>query len=435
MVHGAGAADEWPPLPKEFSVPPPTQTEYPEIPGFVGHLIEAITRRSGCSRPIAALAVLGSLSGLAAWDWDVQTLAPVPKPLSLNVFGISESTWRKSTAWQMVWQPHLDADEEIEVSWKAANAHHEGLQDSEKRDAFGPRATSPKFTRGDASVETMKSRLLTGRPCQVQFSEEAADLLKWAFQESRLASTLAFYNKTFDGSELSDDKLTIGREVSVRRYRHQLVLAGQSAVMMRIIGNPAAADGFAGRTLVAKDDVRPPRLVPPTDDDQEIVRRYAEAVVMHRRRQDRGLELEGTEWPPPGTLVFDPDALHHLQVFHDMMEKQTDMFHNLNQSQGGMCIWGIGRAAARVRVPAGFPASEVAFALAESDSLSSQEGAYHPQDLLHYSRSRLGCQACLPGAPGQALDVVGQHHAGDGASLREGYFKGVTFRCRCNRAE
>ena len=71
-------------------------------------------------------------------------------------------------------------------------------------------------------------------------------------------------------------------------------------------------------------------------------------------------------------------------------------------------------------MPAASPDSEVAFVFAGSDSHSSQEGAYHPQNLFHHSWSRLGCQTCLPRAPVQALDVVGQHHAGDGASLREG---------------
>ena len=51
----------------------------------------------------------------------------------------------------------------------------------------------------------------------------------------------------------------------------------------------------------------------------------------------------------------------------------------------------IGRTSAKVSVPAGFPGSEVAFAFAGSDSLSLQEGAYHPQNLFHHSRSCLGC--------------------------------------------
>ena len=56
--------DTWPPLPDGLRLPPPTQATYPDIPGTVGRIIDSVTRISGCSRPIAALGVLGALSAL-----------------------------------------------------------------------------------------------------------------------------------------------------------------------------------------------------------------------------------------------------------------------------------------------------------------------------------------------------------------------------------
>lgn len=320
-------ANGWPPLPDMLRLPPPTQETYPDIPGTVGRVIDSVTRISGCSRPIAALGVLGALSALAAFDWDVQTLAPSPRPLSLNVIGISESTWRKSTAWQMIWEPHLRADEEVEDSWRLAGREYQKAAAGERDHYTRPRGASPKLIRGDASVEALKQRLFEGRPCQTQVSDEAGDLLRWAFAERNLSATFGFYSKCFDATEHFDDKATISREVTVRRYRHQLALAGQSHVMMRVVTHAAAADGFIGRILIAKDDFRPPRESAPTVDDRENLRLYNDAVLAHRRRQDQGMHLADTGWPTPMVLRLDPDATGFLQSFNNEMEVDTDKLH------------------------------------------------------------------------------------------------------------
>ena len=323
----AAPAYAWPPLPDSLKLPPPPQATYPDIPGPVGRIIESVTRVSGCSRPIAALGVLGALSALASWDWDVQTLAPSPRPLSLNVLGISESTWRKTTAWRMIWKPHLNADEEVEDSWKTARLDYEKAPAGERNHYARSRNASPKLIRGDASVEALRQRLYEGRPCQAQVSDEAGDVLKWAFGERQLPATFSFYNKCFDATEHFDDKTTVSREVTVRRYRHQVALAGQGDVMMRIVNHRAAANGFIGRVLIAKDDSRPPRLPDPTKDDRENLHQYNEAVMAHRRRQDQGMHLAATEWPNPMVLRLDPDATRYLQSFNDEMEVETDRLH------------------------------------------------------------------------------------------------------------
>ena len=84
---------------------------------------------------------LGALSALAACDWDVQTLAPSPRPLSLNVLGISENTWRKTTAWQMIWEPHLHADEEVEDTWTLARRNYENAPAGEGNHYARPRVS------------------------------------------------------------------------------------------------------------------------------------------------------------------------------------------------------------------------------------------------------------------------------------------------------
>ncbi len=252
---------DWPPLPQSPEALGPVQEEYPQLPGFAGRLVDSTVRLSGCSRPVAALGVIGSTSALCAWDWDVKTLASDPKPLSLNTLASSETTWRKSTALRPLWRPHLDADRELDAAWREAIAHQESFSADDEPQATRARANSPQMTRGETTIEALKVRLAFGRPCQALFSDEAGELLKWSFQGNRLASTFGFLNKAFDGTELYDDKLVVSREISLTRYRFQVVLAGQSMVIIPLITHPAAANGFSGRSLVAKDDHRPKRLV------------------------------------------------------------------------------------------------------------------------------------------------------------------------------
>ena len=159
----------------------------------------------------------------------------------------------------MIWESHLRADEEVEDSWRLAGQEYYEAAAVERDHYARPRGVSPKLIRGDASVEALKQRLFEGRPCQAQVSDEAGDVMKWAFSERQLPATFAFYNKCFDATEHFDDKATISREITVRSYRHQVALAGQSHEVMRVVAHGAAADGFIGRVLIAKDDCRPSR--------------------------------------------------------------------------------------------------------------------------------------------------------------------------------
>ena len=321
-----GESREWPPLSQGLEVAGPDQREYPMLPGFTGQIVDSTERLSGCSRPVAALGAIGALSALSAWDWDVKTLAPDPKPLSVHVFASSETTWRKSTAWEPLWRPHLEAVEEVEAAWLAATAQFVSLSEEDRRREHRPRVHNPQMTRGELTIEALKVRLDTGRPCQALFSDEAGEVLRWSYQGARMSSTLSFLSKAFDGRELYDDKLVVAREIALRRYRFQVVLAGQGAVMVHLITHPAASNGFAGRALVAKDDRRPPRLEPPDEDDHDVLRQYSAMIRAHRRRQDEGLELAATVWNEPQILRIDTDAEGHLLQFHEEMETLADSF-------------------------------------------------------------------------------------------------------------
>ncbi len=323
-----GERREWPPLSQGLEVAGPGQQEYPMLPGFTGQIVDSTVRLSGCSRPVAALGAIGALSALSAWDWDVKTLAPDPKPLSVHVLASSETTWRKSTAWEPLWRPHIEADEEIEAAWLAATAQFDGLSEEDRRRENRPRGHNPQMTRGELTTEALKVRLAAGRPCQALFSDEAGEVLKWSYQGARMSGTLSFLSKTFDGGQLYDDKLVIAREIALRRYRFQVVLAGQGAVMVPLITHPAAGNGFSGRALVAKDDRRPPRLEPPNEKDHDVLRQYSAMVKAHRRRQDEGLELAATAWAEPRVLRIDPAAHGYLLRFHEEMESKADNFHN-----------------------------------------------------------------------------------------------------------
>lgn len=319
---------DWAPLPQNAEMSGPDQQDYPPIPGFTGRVVDSTVRLSGCSRPVAALGAIGALAALAAWDWNVATLAPDPKPVSIHVLASSETTWRKSTAWEPLWRPHLESDEDVEAAWLEAKAQFANLSDEDRPRGCRPRAHNPQMTRGELTIEALKVRLATGRPCQALYSDEAGEVLRWSFQGSRINGTLSFLSKVFDGRELYDDKLVISREIALRRYRFQVVLAGQGPVIVPLITHPAASNGFSGRVLIAKDDRRPPRSQPPDENDREVLRQYSRMIRAHRRRQDLGLELAETAWAEPQILRINPDAQAYLARFHQEMETKADDFHN-----------------------------------------------------------------------------------------------------------
>ena len=322
-----GAKPDWPPVPNRLYASPAKQSEYPPIPGNVGKVVGAVQRSSGCSRPIAALGILGSLSALAAGDWTVQTLAHDPKPPIFHLLGISESTWRKTTAAQMVWQPHLEADREVETAWRDASALMKDLPSGRWPDSIMPRGASPRLTRGALPVADVKWFLKYGRPCQAQVCDGAAGLLKVAFTQASIRSSLEFHCRTFDGSELSYEVKGNSTEPgAIINYRHQLVVMGSRSELMTVICHPAASDGFAGRCLVAKDDRRPPGQDQPSETDKDILRRYSRAVLAHRRRQDEGSHLERSTWRVPLVIELETDARHRLQEFLETMEVQSDKF-------------------------------------------------------------------------------------------------------------
>ena len=138
---------DWPPVSPRLRPMLSDQGGYPSIPGDVGRVVEAFHRASGCSRPIAALLTMASLSVLAAGDWRVRTTAPDPKPPTFHVLGISESGWRKSTAMLMVWKPHATADREVHTVWRDASDVIEALPSGQWTASMLPRESSPQLMR------------------------------------------------------------------------------------------------------------------------------------------------------------------------------------------------------------------------------------------------------------------------------------------------
>ena len=319
--HPEPAECDWPLVPPRLRPILSEQGGYPSIPGEVGRVVEAFHRKSGCSRPVAALLTMASLSTLAAGDWNVQSMAPDPKPLTFHVLGISESGWRKSTAMRMIWQPHEKADREVDTEWREASDLIKALPSGEWPPSMLPRSASPKLMRSALKVADMKNLLRHGRPCQAQVCDGSAELLKLAFSKTNLRSALQFLCETFDGSPLSYDGKQVG---TINGYRHLLAVVGPMSELLGVICHPAAQDGFSGRCLVAKDDRRPMRPGAIREEDQNILHRYCEAVLAHRRRQDKGIHLETTTWRDPVTIELDPEARPLLERFQTETEAESD---------------------------------------------------------------------------------------------------------------
>ena len=321
------AKPAWPPVPDRLYASQADQADYPPIPGHVGEVVNAVQRSSGCSRPIAALGILGSLSALTAGDWAVQTLAHDPRPPTFHLLGISESTWRKTTAAQVVWLPQREADREVETAWRDISALTGDMPSAKWPGSMMPKGESPRLTRGALPVADVKRFLWHGRPCQVCVCDGAAELVKVAFSPANLRSSFEFHCRTYDGTEIEYEVKGKSEEYGpVKNYRHQLVVMGSSSELMPVICHPAASDGFAGRCLVAKDDRRPPSQGQRNKMDNEMLSRYSRAVLAHRRRQDEGSHLKGSPWRAPLVVELEAGARRQLQEFTGTMEAQSDRF-------------------------------------------------------------------------------------------------------------
>ena len=349
--------NEWP-QPAPIAPASAQRLPYPTWPDSLSHILDAVCLMSGCSRPLAAVTLMGSLSLLASHDVTVETLAPSPSPTSLFMLGIAESGWRKSEAFNLLFHPHIDADRALASRYeKAKEDHNEWRARSSKRNGPNadvvepprPKTRCPRALRHDDTIETTVQRLLTARPTISMALDEAVKLTgNFSFISSQLPRTLGVLCTLWTGGVIGESRMTDDREIYLYPgdYNFSLCWLGQAGVLSPVILSSTAANGFAARALVSWDTERPEEQLP-TDDVlkscQGVIDRYRQDILQWRGRQDAEMEYQ-MEYQGGDPLVkqlipLDPGAKLALATFNRDMEDRADrlMAERRTAEQGFAC--------------------------------------------------------------------------------------------------
>lgn len=325
--------DDWP----QISRIVPTlreQQSYPqdalaELSPFMYSAAMAIQAMAGSSFTTAATTLIAAMGALAQYDYKVQTLDPVPKPLSFFGLISTRSGCRKTTVATLTWQPHYNADTEARRTWldlKAEQAKAKARKKGEQDDGPQARKFSPVLIRSDATIEALLSRLAEGRPVQSLMNQDAnSQLGGWSHSGEHGSRTLSYFCLIWDGSVLQIDRQVSDREQRIDAYACGISFLGTWDVMDRfVVSESAGQGGFAARCLVSRDDHRPARDREPDDHDREYYAHYGDIVRHVRERQDAGWEYDRLEWSAQHRVEMDPAATMALRDWSRRLESESD---------------------------------------------------------------------------------------------------------------
>ena len=251
--------------PDPITAPEMETRAYP-APATLAHYIHAIQELAGCTVGMAAIAVIGAINLALSNNWDVRSLAPVTRPITLFFVGSVESSGRKSTAFDLAWESHRKADRAIIKIWKSTP----DKEDAPPADNNSPvsllpeeprrrRKSSPKAIRSNTTIEALFRSLAQGRDCQALAMAECGLLVGgWSFTKSQRMSTFSNFNELWDGSDTSFDRVQGEVALDIMDKRLTLTLVGQRSVISSLIIDPAAANGFTARILLLCDPLTRP---------------------------------------------------------------------------------------------------------------------------------------------------------------------------------
>ena len=337
--NGIGEDHDWGEIAPPRPTPPP-QERYPKWPGSLDELLGAVSRRTGASRSTTATVLLPAMSALISFHYDVATLASKPSPTSIYACAITESTWRKSTAAVVVWEPHWLADatvsdrhkQLVRATKEQAKSASKGKQvDSAEDEA--PREWVPILMRSDDTIEVIRQRLARGRPVLFQALDEAAlSVGGYSFTGQRLIRTMGIYSTLWTGVPNGEGRIGSGvngggREIYLKggAYALNVCWIGQKNVLTPLITSDAAAMGMSGRMLVAWDSVRPDS----TDalpGDAQVVDLYQSKVLQWRQVQDDKTIFRDWDLPDRQTIGMTAEATARLRDYNDEMMHAADLY-------------------------------------------------------------------------------------------------------------
>lgn len=308
-VHGPG--DAW----GDYALPAQELTFNATYPvtswvGAAGRFVHDLVDATGARPEGCALAAIGALSATFQPVYTVTGLPPSPIPLSTFAVWAADTSARKSTLFDLAFEGHRDADDELFRRWRRVQRDYErpkkGNRDSSGGNSMAgpveepgqaPRLKKPMLLVRDPTVEALGLRLQDGRRDLVIANDEAVVFTRnWSGSRSQRARSLAAFSKLWSGGIFDEDRTSGGgREVYVSGASLSMCLAIQEDYGLDWLLSGEAANGFSARTLIAySEDSEPGEDAPRRNAALSALRETQARVKAFRSRLDAGMEYAET---------------------------------------------------------------------------------------------------------------------------------------------
>ena len=258
-----GVTPPWDSDPPDLITSPDVEPRAYPMPTTLRPYVRAVQELAGCSAGMAAMTTVGAINLSLANDWDVRSLAPKTRPITLFLVPAVESGGRKSTAHDLAWTAHVEADREIVGLWESIQDRDSSQKEDDQPTNLLPqgrrRKVSPKAIRSNTTIEALFRSVDGGRHCQSLASSECGTLTGgWSLTKANKVHTFACFNQLWDGSDPPFDRVQDKVELYIKDKRLSATLSGQRSVINSLILDPASANGFSARVLLFCDPLTPP---------------------------------------------------------------------------------------------------------------------------------------------------------------------------------
>ena len=312
----------------------PAQPYPSECLGNLGPVIEVINEKTGVGIAVAAASLIPAVALLAQHDHRAVTLG-ANAPLGIYMMGLVSSGGRKTSAHQLAFKAHTDADEIV-------LARHQAALDAHKKRSYGddggggepryPRREPPHALHTDVTKAALIKGLSLGRPAQCLASSDAGVVMgNWSGRGQQAVETFQTLTSLWDGNVHTLDRLAAGFRLAGRTL--SVAWMAQPRFADWLFGE-LGEQGLSSRFLVCSDDHwKAPKI---TDEKIEslvameaanqgtppvepALQTFWDVIAAARRIQDEGMEYHpgpGRDSGEPPVLVRRTRDAHRLLLYY-----------------------------------------------------------------------------------------------------------------------
>ena len=249
----------------------PAQPYPSECLGNLGPVIEVINEKTGVGIAVAAASLIPAVALLAQHGHRTLTLG-AEAPLGVYMMGLVSSGGRKTTAHQLAFKAHIDADEIVLARYDAAlDAHKERSygEDGGGEEPRYPRREPPHALHTDVTKAALIKALNLGRPAQCLASSDAGVVMgNWSGRGQQAVETFQTLTSLWDGNVHTLDRLAAGFRLAGRTL--SVAWMAQPKFADWLFGK-LGEQGLSSRFLVCSDDDwKAPRITDEEIDSLEM---------------------------------------------------------------------------------------------------------------------------------------------------------------------